>query len=109
MVKQRINRKLSFGTSAMVILTATLIVSAVELRALHSKEAPAKAGGNVNAAECVRCHSDQKSINMMRLKEDGTNYLFNSDGSFRDSKLAGLTANYRHVGARQGAVKSKLP
>ena len=106
MVKETITRKLSFRTSALVVLTACLIVGTVEFQALKAKEPMLKPGQKVNAAECVRCHSDPKSINIMRLKEDGGNYLFNSDGTFKDPKLADLTGNYRHTGTGGGTQKA---
>src|SRR5690348_17017620 len=106
-MKETINRKLSMHTSAIAVLSACLIVGTVELRALRAKEPGIDPARKLNAAECVRCHSDPKSINVMRLKEDGANYLFNSDGTFKDPKLAGLTRNYRHTGAVSGGQKAK--
>jgi len=107
MVRKIVQRQLSFQISALILLTACLIVGGVEIQALRAKEPTVDPARKVNAAECVRCHSDQKSINVMRLKEDGGNYLFNSDGTFKDPKLAGLTGNYRHAGAVGATQKGK--
>ena|SRR5258708_5219505 len=88
MVNAKINRKLSLGTSALVILTATLVVGAVEIKALIAREPSAQPLPKFDAMECVKCHTDKKTIDMMRYKEDGENFLFNKDGTFKDPRLA---------------------
>ena len=83
-------RRLSVRTSVAVIAAAVLIAGAAELKALKAKEDWLNHPKKLNAAECVRCHSDQKSISVMRIKEDGAGYLFNKDGTFKDPSLARL-------------------
>ena len=71
------------------------MAGAVQLNALRSRQStqvtPAKATHVV--AECLRCHSDKKTIDRMRDKEDGGNYLFNSDGTFKENINL---ANFQH-------------
>jgi hypothetical protein len=90
MPKKTINTQLSFRTSALVLTTACLIIGAVELQGLKAKEPVMDTAHPVDAAFCVKCHSDEKTIRRMRMKEGGTNELFNSDGTFKDPKLAAL-------------------
>lgn len=99
-----IHRKLNFRISVITVLCACLIVGTIELRALNAKDPTAHPAPSMNSVECVRCHSDPKSINTMRLKEDGANYLFKSDGSFKDPKAADWVAHHLHdVSAKQKA------
>jgi hypothetical protein len=103
MLKTTTNPKLSFRTSALVVTTACLIVGAVELQGLKAKEPVVDPTHQVNAMTCVKCHGDEKTIQMMRMKEDGTNYLFNPDGTFKDPKLAALNPNHPRITGKDPA------
>jgi len=96
MITPKIQRKLSVTTSAAIISITCLIAGAVEIQALKAKDMRDHPATKQDAAECLRCHSDQKTIAMMRMKEDGAHFLFNSDGTFKDTKYAGLTRDYHH-------------
>jgi hypothetical protein len=103
MATKTINKPLSFRSSALILITACLIVGTVEFQALKAKEPTARPPNRWSAAECVRCHSDPKSIRRMWEKEDGANFLFNPDGTFKDTKIAGPA--YRHPG-REAIAKA---
>ena len=107
MISHRISRKLSVSTSAVVIAIACVIAGAVEIHALNAKDMRDHPDTKQDAGECLRCHTDQKTIDMMRMKEDGAHYLFNSDGTFKDAKYASLTANYHHAAVGSGSQKAK--
>jgi len=97
MYSQKINRKLSVGTSVLVVSFACLIAGAIEIQALKVKDLRDHPVTKQDDTECLRCHSDKKTIDMMRWKESGANYLFTKEGKLKDSKFAGLTADYRLV------------
>ena len=100
------NQTLSTRTSALVITTAVLLVGYVELQALRGKPLPKSTQAqSLSVENCVRCHSDQKTIRMMRLKEDGGNGLFKEDGTFKDPKFAYLNPDYRHANENNPAPK----
>jgi hypothetical protein len=107
MFTQKINRRLSAGSSVVVIVIACVIAGAVEIQALKAKDVRDHPATKQEAGECLRCHSDQKTIAAMRAKEDGANYLFNGDGTFKDTKFAGLTANYHHKAPVSGLQQAK--
>jgi hypothetical protein len=107
MITKRINRKLSVNTSVVVITATCVIAGAVEIQALRAKDLRDHPASVQNGAECIRCHADEKTIDQMRRKEDGAHFLFNSDGSFKDSTLAGSTGNYRHAAPVRGLQKAK--
>jgi cytochrome c553 len=107
MITQRFSKKLSVSISAVVISIACLMAGAVEIQALKAKDLRDHPAAKQDAAECLRCHADQKTINMMRLKEGGTQYLFNSAGEFKDSKYQSLTANYHHKTSAAGLPPAK--
>lgn len=99
MAKMSINPKLSYRSATLLLTFACILIGAVEIKALIAKEPFAQTPQKLNAAECIRCHSDPKTIKIMRLKEDGSNYLFNSDGTFKDPQLQKRYGNYQHTGA----------
>ena len=100
MLKKAFNRRLSFRSSALVLLSVLLIAGTVELKALKAREPSASTPKKFSSGECIRCHSDQKTIDLMRMKEDGTGFLFNKDGRFKDPKLAALNPNPHGGGAQ---------
>jgi len=95
------NQKLNGKTVLISISAGLALITVVEIQALNAKERAALPPQTFNAVECVRCHSDQKTINMMRMKEDGAGYLFNPDGTFKDPKLASLNKDYH---AKKGGL-----
>ena len=103
MAIKTMHKKLSFRSSALVILTVCLIIGTVEFQALKAKEPAARPLNRWNAAECIQCHSDPKSIKRMWEKEDGANFLFNADGTFKDTHIAGTAS--RHPG-REAIAKA---
>ena len=88
MIKQTMNRTLSRGSSAICVTLVTLVVGAVEIKALIAREPESRPPAKMDAVQCVACHSDEKAIAQMRMKESGANYLFNPDGTFKDPRLA---------------------
>src|SRR5438105_1032841 len=105
MLKKTFNSRLSFRSSALVLLSSLLIAGTVELKALKAREPSAGAPKKFSSGECIRCHSDQKTIDVMRMKEDGTGFLFNKDGTFKDPKLAALNPNPHTGGVQSPAQK----
>jgi hypothetical protein len=103
MATKTINKPLSFRASALVLIAACLIVGTVEFQALKAKEPTARPPNKWSAAECVRCHSDPNSIQRMWEKEDGAHFLFNSDGTFKDTNTSGTA--FRHPG-REAIAKA---
>lgn len=89
-------RNLSARTSVITLFLAVGVITVVELQALRIKEAKANPPSRVNAQNCLKCHSDEKTIRMMRMKEDGSGTLFNADGTFKDPKAAQMIKDFRH-------------
>lgn len=106
MTPQTTKKQLSFKTSALIVMVAVLIIGTAEFQALKAKEPVIKPPNTLNSAECVRCHHDPKSIATMRNKEDGTNYLFNPDGTFKDPKLSYLNSYHKKKDAPAKALNS---
>ena len=98
-IKTILELQISFRASALVLATVLLGAGAFEIKALVAKEPTSNHAKKFNEAECVRCHSDQKTISIMRMKEDGTGFLFNKDGTFKDPKLARLNPTTPKPGA----------
>ena len=78
-----LNPNISHRTTVVVILITMAAIGAVEIKALRGKIPVVNSPQKLNAAECFRCHTDEKTITRMRDKEDGANYLFNKDGIFK--------------------------
>ena len=98
MARVTIRSKLSIRTSALVVVSFCLVVATIEIHAVRAKELAANPPRRMDAAYCVKCHSDAKTIRTMRMKEDGANFLFNPDGTFKDPKFAALNSSH-HNGA----------
>jgi hypothetical protein len=99
------NRNLSPRATALVLATACTVIGAVELQALKAHELARNPPQKIDTAYCLKCHSDPKTIKMMRMKEGGSSVLFNADGTFKDSKFAALNPDYQHKGGTSTAVK----
>jgi hypothetical protein len=84
----KLNPKLTRKSALIIFSCSLLAVAGVEIKALMAREPELHAPKKLDAVECVRCHTDNQSLAVMRWKEDGMGYLFNKDGSFKDPKLA---------------------
>lgn len=93
------NAKLSNPTVFVLVSIACVCIGAAQIKAPRAKEPSPLPPQKLHAAECIRCHSDQKTIRMMRLKEDGAGYLFNPDGTFKDPTLAAFNPSFKHANA----------
>jgi hypothetical protein len=96
MIALKLNRRLSPVSALAALLTGCLVIAGVEMQAIRAHEAPKLGPHKMDAAYCVSCHRDQKTIQTMRMKEDGANFLFNPDGTFKDPKFASLNTSYHH-------------
>jgi len=100
-----VNPKLSFRAVALLLVTACTLIGTVEIKALKAYELAKNPPQKVDAGYCLKCHSDSKTIKMMRMKEDGSGVLFNADGTFKDPKFAALNPDYHHTGGAAPAAK----
>ena len=107
------NPKISFRTTALVLVTTFLVVGAFEIKALKAYEEKKIGYRKVGAEYCISCHKDAKTIRRMREKEDGVGDLSLGGGNVdaHGSSLArGKTGGYPPVRApgSAGAARTAL-
>lgn len=103
------NRKLRPRSIALLLTSALAIVGIVELSALKVYERVKHPPQNPDTQYCLKCHSDAKTVQRMREKEDGANYLFKQDGTFKDSKFAQYNPDYHKTHPLASTASVKAP
>jgi hypothetical protein len=109
--RRRISRRsLSPGAAALTLSLAVAAVAGAEVFALRAKERAENPPRRIDASYCTNCHKDAAGLKKLRLKEGGSGFLFNADGTLRDPAFAARHATrYREPAPSRSAAPATAP